>query len=108
MQEPIDLDDLEQELEPTSEVRTIESRVRRLVVDTGLRGEAAEQAWVTVTDPDGAVYYEGAPSADGCVDVSFEGAPQVTRAHIQLETARLHRQAEVALNQGWTAHAFKV
>ena len=107
MSDAIDLDDVDHDFEPSSEVRTIESRVRRLVVDTGLRGEAAEQAWVTVTDLGGAVFYEGAPSADGCVDVSFENAPQVTHARIQLETPRCHRSAEVSLAAGWTAHAFK-
>ncbi len=107
MQDPIDLDDLNQDWEPTSEVRPVGSSARRLVIDTGLRGEAAESAWVTVTDESGAVFYEGVPSADGCVDVSFEGAPQVSRACIQLETPRSHRSAEVTLTAGWTAHAFK-
>jgi len=107
MQDPIDLDDLDRDWEPTSEVRPITSSVRRLVVDTGLRGEAAESAWVTVTDERGAVFYEGAPSADGCIDVSFENAPQVKRACIQLETPRCHRSAEVTLAAGWNSHAFK-
>ena len=107
MQDPIDLDDLERDLEPTSEVRSITSTARRLVVDTGLRGESAESAWVTVTDERGAVFYEGAPSADGCIDVSFENAPHVSRACIQLETPRSHRSAEVTLTAGWNAHAFK-
>jgi hypothetical protein len=100
----LDLDDWE----PTSEVRAVDSRARRLVIDTGLRGEAAEAAWVTVTDEQGAVFYEGAPSADGCLDVSFEKAPETSRACIQLETPRSHRSAEVALTAGWTSHAFKV
>ena len=103
IREPIELD----EPDPTSEVRTISSTTRRLVIDTGLRGEAAESAWVTVTDDRGAVFYEGAPSADGCVDVSFEGAPQVTRACVQLETPRNHRSAEVPLTAAWNAHTFK-
>ena len=103
MQDPLDLEDEE----PTSEVRAVDLRARRLVIDTGLRGAAAEAAWVTVTDDQGAVFFEGAPRADGCVDVSFAGAPHVCRACVQLETPRSHRRAEVALTAGWTAHAFK-
>jgi hypothetical protein len=103
MQDPLDLEDQE----PTSEVRAVDTRTRRLVIDTGLRGAAAEAAWVTVTDDRGAVFFEGTPSADGCIDVSFEGAPQGARACIQLETPRSHRRAEVTLTAGWTAHAFK-
>jgi hypothetical protein len=105
MQDPVD-DEFDLDLEPTSEVRTVAAPTRRLVVDTGLRGAEAEAAWVTVTDDRGAVFYEGTPSADGCVDVSFEGAPSVRTARVLLETARLHRTAEVELGEGWTAHAF--
>ncbi len=92
--------------EPTSEVREVDGKVRRLVVDTGLRGADAENAWVTVADPSGALHFEGPPSADGCIDVSFENAPDVRVACVRLETARLHRTAEVDLKEGWTAHAF--
>ncbi len=102
MQEPFDLRDDE----PISEIRTIDS-TRRLVVDTGLRGKAAESAWVTVTDERGAVHFEGMPSADGCIEVAFEGGPTVTRARVLLETPRLHRQAIIDLRDGWNAHAFK-
>ena len=105
MQDPVD-DDFGLDLEPTSEVRAVSAPWRRLVIDTGLRGADAESAWVTVTDVRGTVFYEGSPSADGCVDVSFEGAPDVRAARIMLETARLHRTAEVELGEGWTSHAF--
>jgi hypothetical protein len=91
---------------PSSEVRPIEPRVRHLIVDTGLRGSAAEAAWVTVTDAAGTVCFEGPPSADGCVQVCFDGAPRADRVRVQLETATKHRQAEITLRGGWTAHAF--
>ncbi|HEX8792005.1 MAG TPA: hypothetical protein VF765_13715 [Polyangiaceae bacterium] len=103
MQEPYDLRDDE----PISEIRTIESRTRRLIIDTGLRGTAAESAWVTVSDEQGAVRFEGTPGADGCIEVAFESGPAVTRAHVLLETPRLHRQAVIDLHDGWNAHAFK-
>jgi len=103
MQEPFDLRDDE----PISEIRTIDPQTRRLVVDTGLRGKAAESAWVTVTDERGAVRFEGMPSADGCIEVAFEGGPTVARARVLLETPRLHRQAIIDLRDGWNAHAFK-
>jgi hypothetical protein len=108
----LDLDDLGApapapgDRDPISEVRQVDARIRRLVVDTGIRGAAAEQAWVTVTDEAGAVRFEGAPSADGCVEVSFEDAPGVQRVRVLLETARSHRQAEITLRDGWNAHAF--
>jgi len=92
--------------DPTSEIRAITPTARRLVVDTGLRGPAAESAWVTVTDDAGAVHFEGPPSADGCIDVSFEGAPAVAVARVTLETPTGHRMAQVPLGKGWTAHAF--
>jgi hypothetical protein len=91
---------------PSSAVRPIEPRVRQLVVDTGLRGAAAEGAWVTVTDAAGTVCFEGPPSADGCVHVSFDGAPRADHVKVLLETATLHRQAEISLRDGWTSHAF--
>jgi hypothetical protein len=102
---PIDaLDFLD--LDPTSEVRAVDARVRRLVVDTGLRRAAAEQAWVTVSDEAGAIYFEGTPSADGCVEVSFEEAPGVESVRVLLETPTSHRQAQITLGDGWTSHAF--
>ena len=104
---PIDaLDSPDLDLEPTSEVRAIDGRVRRLVVDTGLRRRAAEQAWVTVSDEAGAIHFEGTPSADGCVEVSFEASPGVESVRVLLETLTSHRQAEVRLGDGWTSHAF--
>jgi hypothetical protein len=103
MQEPFDLRDDE----PISEVRPIDAQLRRLVVDTGLRGKAAESAWVIVSDERGTVHFEGTPSADGCIDVAFEGGPTVRRAHVLLETPRLHRQAIIDLRDGWNAHAFR-
>jgi len=102
MQEPYDLRDDE----PISEIRTVDP-TRRLVVDTGLRGKAAESAWVTVTDERGKVHFEGTPSVDGCIEVAFESEPAVTRARVLLETPRLHRQAVIDLRDGWNAHAFK-
>jgi hypothetical protein len=102
MQEPFDLRDDE----PISEIRAIDP-TRRLVVDTGLRGKAAESASVTVTDEHGTVHFEGAPSADGCIEVTFEGVATVRRARVLLETPRLHRQAILDLRDGWNAHAFK-
>jgi hypothetical protein len=98
--------DFADDLDPTSEIRAVTRTARRLVVDTGLRGVAAESAWVTVTDEVGAVYFEGPPSADGCIDVSFEGAPTVAIARVTLETPTGHRQAHVELGTSWTAHAF--
>jgi hypothetical protein len=98
--------DAVEDLDPSSEIRAIAHTARRLVVDSGLRGLAAESAWVTVTDEAGVVYFEGTPSADGCIDVSFEGAPAVTIAHVTLETPTGHRTARVPLGKGWTAHAF--
>jgi hypothetical protein len=99
----LDLDDLE----PVSEIRPVPATGRRLVVDTGLRGAAAEQAWVTVvTDDADVVLFEGAPSADGCVAIAFEQPPFPDRVCVQLETARSHRQAKVTLRDGWNAHAF--
>jgi hypothetical protein len=98
----LDLDDLD----PISEIRPIDTGVRRLVIDTRLRGKAAEQAWVSVSDESGAVHFEGAPSTDGCIVVSFEHAPAVERVRVLLETSRSHRQAELALGPGWTTHAF--
>jgi hypothetical protein len=107
---PIDtldlLDPPDLDVEPTSEVRTIDTRVRRLVVDTGLRRGAAERAWVTVSDEAGAIHFEGTPSADGCVEVSFEAAPGVRSVKVLLETLTSHRQAQVTLGGGWTSHAF--
>jgi hypothetical protein len=101
---PLELD--LSDLDPISEVRHVDARARRLVVDTGLRGAAAAQAWVTVSDDAGTVHFEGAPGADGCVEVGFERAPAAERARVLLETARSHRQAEVTLRDGWNAHAF--
>ena len=102
MQEPYDLRDDE----PISEIRPLDP-TRRLVVDTGLRGAAAESAWVTVTDEGGTVHFEGIPSTDGCIEVAFEGGLTVTRVRVLLETPRLHRQAVIDLRDGWNAHAFK-
>jgi hypothetical protein len=93
------------DLGPISETRPIDMCARRLVVDTGLRGVEATGAWVTVSDEAGAVLFEGAPGADGCVNVAFEGIG-VERVRILFETARLHRQAEVTLHEGVNAHAF--
>jgi hypothetical protein len=93
--------------EPTSEIRSVDARIRRLVVDTGLRGKAAEDAWITVTDETGAVFFEGSASeADGFVEVSFDDAPHVKVARVLLETATAHRQAQVTLCGSWTSHAF--
>ena len=109
MQDPIDdsfdLDDLDAP-EPTSEVRTLDVSTRRLVVETGLQGDAAEAAWLTVTDEAGAIFFEGNPGPDGSAKVSFIGAPHVRTARVILETSRGHRQAVVVLQDGWTTHVF--
>lgn len=94
------------DLEPVSEVRPVNPRARRLVIDTGLRGAAADTAWVTVTDDAGSVLFEGAPSADGCVALSFDQPPYPEHVRVLLETARSHRLAQVTLAEGWNAHAF--
>jgi hypothetical protein len=94
-------------VEPVSEIRPVPAAGRRLVVDSGLRGRGVESAWITVSDEAGCVlYFEGTPSADGCVEVSFELSPQVRRVRVLLETARSHRQATVTLGDGWTSHSF--
>jgi hypothetical protein len=92
--------------DPISEVRPVGARARRLVVDTGLRGAAAAEAWVTVTDVNGALCFEGMPGEDGCLDMSFPAGEAPDRVVVHLETARLHRSAEVTLREGWNAHAF--
>jgi hypothetical protein len=105
MQDPIDdLFDLDQE--PTSEIRAVDSTARRLLVDCGMRGKAAEAALVVVMKEDGSVVFEGSPAVDGCVEVAFESTPAGHRVSIRLETARCHRQAEVVLGDGWTLHVF--
>ncbi len=91
---------------PSSDVHPVDPRARRLVVDTGLRGEPAKAACLTVTDCDGFLFFEGPVSEHGCIEVSFEGAPHVDRVRVLLETPRRHRLAEVPLTEGWTVHAF--
>jgi hypothetical protein len=91
---------------PASDVHPIDPTKRRLFVDTGLRGELAKAAWLTVSGIDGFLFFEGPVGDNGCVEVSFEGAPHVERVHVLLETPRRHRLAEVTLNEGWTEHAF--
>ncbi len=93
---------------PSSEVRPVDPtvRVRSLLVSTGLCGVAAANAWVSVTDADGAVLFEGPAGEDGCIAVSFEREPKVDRVYVLLETASSHRQAEVRLGDGRTEHAF--
>lgn len=92
---------------PPSAVRSVGGDVQSLVVDTGLGSVGADAAWVTVTSPNGDVLFEGPPSADGCVQVSFAAASHVERVHVLLETATQHRQAEVVLRGAWTTHAFE-
>ncbi len=91
---------------PSSDVHPIDARTRRLVLDTGLRGETATAAWLAVTSDEGFLFFEGPVSETGCVEVSLEGAPQVDRVRVMLETPRAHRQAEIELNDGWTLHTF--
>jgi hypothetical protein len=93
---------------PSSEVRPVDAtvRVRSLLVSTSLRGVAAADAWVSVTDAAGAILFQGAPGDDGCITVSFEEAPNVDRVYVLLETARSHRQAEVSLGEGCTELSF--
>lgn len=92
---------------PPSAVRSVGGDVQSLVVDTGLGSAAADTAWVTVTGPDGNVLFEGPPSVDGCVQVSFAAASHVERVRVLLETATQHRQAEVVLRGPWTTHVFE-
>jgi hypothetical protein len=93
---------------PASEVHAIDAGACRLLVDSGLRGAAAEAAWLTVTGLDGTLYFEGSMSLDGCVEVCFEAssAPPVEIVCVRLETPTTHRQAEVRLGEGWTTHSF--
>jgi hypothetical protein len=93
---------------PPSEVRPMLPRVRArsLVIASGLRGAAAETAWVTVSDLEGFVCFEGSPGADGCVELSLEEVPTLDRVRISLETATAHREAEVPLGAGRTTHVF--
>lgn len=91
---------------PASDVHPIDPRARRLVVDTGLRGEPAKAAWLTVTACDGFLLFEGPVGDQGFVEVSFEGAPHIDCVRVLLETPRRHRLAEVPLTEGWTVHAF--
>jgi hypothetical protein len=90
---------------PSSEIRPVAAH-RVLVVSTGLRGPAADASCVTVTDDAGAVYYEGPPSADGCIALSFDGSPDVMAVRVLLETPRAHRQARVGLSEGRTEYSF--
>jgi hypothetical protein len=83
----------------SSDVQSIWARTRRLVIDTGLRGEAAGASWVTVTDPLGATCFEGAPSADGQVEVWLDATARVEKLCVLIETATLHRQTEIALDK---------
>jgi hypothetical protein len=91
---------------PSSDVRPIDRRARRLALDTGLRGEGAQASWLTVTSCDGFLFFEGPVSECGCLEISFEGAPDVDRVRVLLETPRSHRLAEIALLDGWTVHTF--
>jgi hypothetical protein len=91
---------------PSSDVRPIDPGARRLVFDTGLRGEPAKAAWLTVSGLDGLLFFEGPVSECGCIEVSFEGAPCVDRVRVLLETPRGHRLAEVPVGEGWTLHSF--
>lgn len=101
--EGLDLDD-PGDLGPSSQVRSIEGPASRLVIDCG--PQSADEAWVTVTDTHGAVLFEGAPEADGCVYAVLPPAPSLKSVRVRVETARLHRSAEVALGEGTTTHRF--
>jgi hypothetical protein len=91
---------------PASDVRAIDPEARRLVLDTGLRGEPAQAAWLTVSALDGLLLFEGPVSESGCIEVSFDAAPGVDRVRVLLETPRGHRLAEVPVGKGWTVHSF--
>jgi hypothetical protein len=91
---------------PASDVHPIDPGARRLVLDTGLRGAPAEDAWLTVTGMDGLLLFEGPVSDCGCIEVAFDGAPCVDRVRVLLETATSHRLAEVPVCAGWTVHSF--
>ena len=99
----------ETDRDPPSQVRSVEANehVRSLVVFTGLSGQDAQAAWVTVSDACGVVYFEGSPAADGTVAVYFDDSRRIDSLRILLETARMHRQAEVALSDRVTEYAFQ-
>ena len=98
----------EAERGPSSRVRPLDpiGVLRSLVVYTELRDLDAEGAWVTVSDPFGVVYFEGAPAADGSVAVYVDESRQVLALQVLLETPRVHRQAEVVLGPGITEYRF--
>jgi hypothetical protein len=99
----------ETEGDPPSQVRPVESsdHVRSLLLFTGLSDADAETAWVTVSDANGVVYFEGSPTADGTVAVSIDDSRRVDSLCVRLETARMHRQAEVTLSGEVTEYAFQ-
>lgn len=88
---------------PASEVRARAARTLRIV--TRLRGEAAASAVVTVTDAVGRVHYEGPLAEDGTVSVALAGS-RAEIFRILLETARWHRQADVAVGADCAEHSF--
>ncbi len=95
-----------QEKAPASGVRHVPAAARTLllVVASGLRGRAAEGAWVKVIDPTGFVHFDGPPNGDGCVTLSFERAPHVDRVRVLLETSRSQREIDILLGAGRTEH----
>jgi hypothetical protein len=107
----VSMDDPADEADPVppSRVQAIDhgERVRALLVFTGLSGADAAAAWVTVSDCHGVVYFEGSPAADGSVAVYVNDARRVDSLLVQLETTRIHRQAEVALSEEVTEYAFR-
>lgn len=93
---------------PSSRVRPLDpvGAMRSLVVYTDLRGHDAEAAWVTVSDPFGVVYFEGAVAADGTIAVYVDESREVHALQVLLETPRVHRQSEVVLGPGITEYRF--
>jgi hypothetical protein len=83
----------------SSDVQSIRARTRRLVIDTGLRAEAASAAWVTVKDPHGKTCFEGVPGADGQVEVWLDAGARVQTLCVLIETATSHRQTEIAVDE---------
>ncbi len=90
---------------PASETRPLEAaRPCTLRVFMCLRpADAAQQAWLTVTDEAGGTLFEGwLPVEDG-VDIEL---PCTAPVRLHLETERCHRQANVTLSEGLNEHVF--
>jgi hypothetical protein len=93
---------------PDSEVRPVQGipPQRLLRVFMWLRGAHEDGAWLTVTDENDTVHFEGLLSSEGSVEVPFARAPDVRQVRLRLEASHWHRQAEVVVGEGLTEHLF--